>query len=129
MIVITADEMRTLVRRDLWLTVAGSVLAIWTYALVAAGRYGFISRTAAASVEVAVAVVVSVLCLWWWAAGPRTLLRHRVMVLVPAFLIAGPGILGLHDLGAGVVAVMLSGAVGISAAVAFGLVYAARRRT
>ena len=129
MIVITPDEMRTLVRRDLWLTLGGSVFAIWTYALVAAGHYGFISRTTAATVDVAVAVMVVALCLWWWAAGPRSLLRHRVMVLVPAFLIAGPGILGLHDLGAGVVAVMLSGAVGISAAVAFGLVYATRRRT
>jgi len=120
--------MRTLVRRDLWLTLGGSVIAIWTYALIAAGHYGFISLTAAATVQVAVAVVVGVLCLWWWASGPRSLLRDRVMVLVPAFLIAGPGILGLHDLGAGLVAVMLSGAVGISAAVALGLVHAARRR-
>jgi hypothetical protein len=127
-VALTPDELRKLVRRDLTVAVAGGLIAVWTYSVLAATALGLISELTAGRVEVAVAVVVSAVCVWWWAAGPRGLLRDRYLVVVPVFLIAPPGLIGLHNLGAGAVAVILSGAVGFSAAVALGLAYSARHR-
>ena len=50
-------------------------------------------------------------------------MRDRVMVLIPVFLIAGPGLLGVHYLGGGIVVGILSGAVGFAAAAVFGLMW------
>ena len=127
-VALTPDELRKLVRRDLTVAVCGSVVAIWTLAIVFAGHVGLVSQLTAGRVEVAVAAVVSAVCLWWWAAGPRGLMRDRYLVLVPVFLVAPAGLLGLHDLGAGAVAAILSGCVGVSAAVVLGLAFSGRRR-
>ena len=37
----------------------------------------------------------------------------RLMVLIPVFLIAGPGLIGVHNLGGGIVVGILSGAIGL----------------
>jgi hypothetical protein len=49
-------------------------------------------------------------------------------VLTPVFLIAGPGLVGVHDLGGGVAVGILSGAVGFSAAAMLGIAWGSRRR-
>ncbi len=127
---ILADDpqgLRKLVRRDLTVTVGGAVVAIWVYGLVAASRLGFVSRLSAGRAEVAVSALVGVSCLWWWAAGPRGLLRDRSLVLTPLFLVAGPGLYGVYELGGGVVVTMLSSALGFFAAIALGLAWSSRR--
>ena len=43
-------------------------------------------------------------------------LRDRIIVLTPVFLIAGPGLIGVYNLGGGVAVGILSGAVGFAAA-------------
>ena len=106
----------------------GSLIAIWTYSLVAAVELGSLSELTAGRVQVAVAVLVSVFCIYWWAAGPPEFMRDRVMVLIPVFLIAGPGLLGVHYLGGGMMVGILSGAVGFAAAAVFGLMWGGRRR-
>lgn len=125
---LTPDELRKLVRRDLTLAAVGSVIGIWTLAIVAAGAAGLVSKVTAGRVEVVTAVVVSVACLWWWAAGPRELLRDRYLVLVPVFLVAPAGLIGVRNLGAGIVAAILSGFVGFGAAIVLGFAFSARRR-
>ena len=85
------ERLRKLVRRDLVVVAMGSLIAIWTYSLVAAVELGSLSELTAGRVQVAVAVLVSVFCIYWWAAGPPEFMRDRVMVLIPVFLIAGPG--------------------------------------
>ncbi len=50
-------------------------------------------------------------------------LRDRLIVLTPVFLIAGPGLIGVHDLGGGVAVGILSGAVGFSAAAILGIAW------
>ena len=122
------ERLRKLVRRDLVVTGTGSLIAIWTYSLVAAAAFGSLSELTAGRGEVAVAVIVSAFCVWWWAAGPPGLMRDRVMVLIPVFLIAGPGLIGVHNLGGGMVVGILSGAIGFAAAGVFGLLWGGRKR-
>ncbi len=122
------ESLRKLVRRDLYVVCAGSLIAIWTYSLVAAVAFGTMSEITAGRVEVAIAVVVSVFCVWWWASGPRGLMRDRMMVLIPVFLIAGPGLIGVHNLGGGMIVAILSGAVGFAAACALGIMWGSRKR-
>jgi len=122
------ERLRKLVRRDLVVVAMGSLIAIWTYSLVAAVELGSLSELTAGRALVAVAVLVSVFCIYWWAAGPPEFMRERVMVLIPVFLIAGPGLLGVHYLGGGIVVGILSGAVGFAAAAVFGLMWGGRRR-
>jgi hypothetical protein len=122
------ESLRKLVRRDVVVVGAGTLIAVWTYSLVAAVVLGAVSELSAGRAEVAVAVVVSAFCVWWWASGPRELMRDRVMVLIPVFLIAGPGLIGVHNLGGGLVVGILSGAVGFAAAGALGLMWGGRRR-
>ena len=52
------ERLRKLVRRDLTVTATGSLIAIWTYSLVAATAFGSLSELTAGRVEVAVAVLV-----------------------------------------------------------------------
>jgi hypothetical protein len=122
------ESLRKLVRRDVVVVAAGTLIAIWTYSLVAAVAFGTVSEITAGRAEVAVAVVVSAFCVWWWASGPRELMRDRIMVLIPAFLIAGPGLIGVRNLGGGLVVGILSGAVGFAAAGALGMMWGGRRR-
>jgi hypothetical protein len=122
------ERLRKLVRRDLVVVGAGSLIAIWTYSVIAAVELGTVSRITAGRVAVAVAVIVSVGCVYWWAVGPPGMRRDRLMVLIPAFLIAGPGLVGVHYLGGGIVVGMLSGAIGFAAAGVFGLMWGGRQR-
>ncbi len=107
---------------------SATLIAIWTYSLVVAVAFGTLSKITAGRAEVAVAVVVSVFCVWWWASGPRELMRDRMMVLIPVFLIAGPGLIGVHNLGGGMIVAILSGAVGFAAACALGVMWGSRKR-
>ncbi len=122
------DQLRRLVRRDVIVAGVGALLAVWSLALVVAGHSGLLSRLTSGRAEVATAAGVGAGCIWWWASGPRVYLRDRVIVLTPVFLIAGPGLVGVHDLGGGVVVGILSGALGFSAAAILGLAWASRRR-
>lgn len=122
------ESLRKLVRRDVVVVGAGTLIAVWTYSLVAAVALGAVSELTAGRAEVAVAVIVSAFCVWWWAAGPRELMRDRIMVLIPVFLIAGPGLIGVHNLGGGLVVGILSGAVGFAAAGVLGMMWGSRHR-
>jgi hypothetical protein len=122
------ESLRKLVRRDVVVVGAGTLIAVWTYSLVAAVALGAVSELTAGRAEVAVAVIVSAFCVWWWAAGPPELMRDRIMVLIPVFLIAGPGLIGVHNLGGGLVVGILSGAVGFAAAGVLGMMWGSRRR-
>jgi hypothetical protein len=121
------DQLRRLVRRDIAVAGGGALLAVWSLALVAAAHFGLVSRLTSGRAVVVTAVVVCVGCIWWWASGPRAYMRDRVIVLTPVFLMAGPGLLGVHDLGGGVVVGILSGALGFAAAAILGLAWASRR--
>jgi predicted membrane-bound spermidine synthase len=121
------DQLRRLVRRDLTIAGVGAFVAIAAAAFLVAGRLGIISTLTAGRIAVAAAAVVGVVCFWWWAAGPREYLRDRLIVLTPVFLIAGPGLVGVHDLGGGVAVGILSGAVGFSAAAVLGIAWGSRR--
>ena len=120
-------ELRKLVRRDLAVAGGGSLIAIWTWAVIAAAHFGWLSRITAGRVAVIIGILICVGSLWWWASGPRSLLRDRYLVLAPVFLVAGPALVGVHDLGGGLVTAILSGAVGMVAAATLGIVWSARR--
>ena len=122
------DELRRLVRRDLMVAGVGAAFALWTLALLILSRVGVISELTSGRVVVATACVVGVACVWWWAAGPRMYMRDRVIVLTPVFLIAGPALIGVHDLGGGLAVGILSGAVGFTAAAVLGLAWSSRKR-
>ena len=106
----------------------GGFLAVAALAFLVAGRLGVISTVNAGRVAVALTAIVGIACVAWWAGGPRMYLRDRVIVLTPVFLIAGPGLIGVNDLGGGVAVGILSGALGFTAAAALGLAWSARRR-
>jgi hypothetical protein len=120
-------ELRKLVRRDLAVAGGGSLIAIWTWAVIAASHFGWLSRIAAGRVAVIIGILICVGSLWWWASGPRSLLRDRFLVLAPVFLVAGPALVGVHYLGGGLVTAILSGAVGMVAAATLGIVWSGRR--
>ena len=123
------DDLRKLVRRDLMVAGGGSVIAIWTWSVIFAAHFGWISRLTAGRVAVLVGVVVGVGSLWRWASGPPSLMRDRVLVLTPLFLVAGPALIGVHYLGGGFVVAILSSAIGITAAGALGIMWSRRRTT
>lgn len=125
---LSPDEIRRLVRRDVAVTAAGVALALVALLALAATRLGYLSALNAGRVGVALTAIVAAACLYTWASGPPGLLRERAVVLSPLFLIAGPGLYGVHTLGGGLVATMLSGAVGVTAAVALGMAWSVRRR-
>jgi len=122
------EQLRRLVRRDLYVAGGGAFAAVAALAFLVAGRLGVISELTAGRIAVVLAVVVGVVCFYWWAAGPREYMRDRIIVLTPVFLIAGPGLVGVSDLGGGVAVAVLSGAVGFSAAAMLGLAWSSRRR-
>ena len=122
------EQLRRLVRRDLYVAGGGAFAAVAALAFLVAGRLGIISELTAGRIAVVLAVVVGVVCFYWWAAGPRQYMRDRIIVLTPVFLIAGPGLVGVSDLGGGVAVGILSGAVGFSAAAMLGMAWSARRR-
>ena len=121
------DQLRRLVRRDLVVAGGGAFLAVAAAAFLVAGKLGILSEPNAGRVAVALAAIVGVACFYWWAAGPRAYLRDRIIVLTPVFLIAGPGLIGVNDLGGGVAVAILSGAVGFTAAALLGIVRSSRR--
>jgi len=121
------EQLRRLVRRDLYVAGGGAFAAIAALAFLVAGRLGIISELTAGRIAVVLAVVVGVVCFYWWAAGPRQYMRDRIIVLTPVFLIAGPGLVGVSDLGGGVAVGILSGAVGFSAAAMLGMAWSSRR--
>src|SRR5436190_10129657 len=102
---ITPDELRRRVRRELIVAGVASLIAIWTGSLLLAARLDFIFDLTADRFVVGVSIVVCLGCVYWWAAGPRGMMRDRYFVLVPMFLAAGPAIYALDDLGAGLIAV------------------------
>jgi hypothetical protein len=122
------EQLRRLVRRDLMVAGGGAFLAIAATAFLVAGKLGIVSELNAGRVAVALAAIAGVTCVYWWAAGPRVYLRDRIIVLTPAFLIAGPGLIGVNELGGGIAVGILSGAVGFSAAALFGIAWSSRRR-
>ena len=122
------EQLRRLVRRDLYVAGGGAFAAVAALAFLVAGRLGIISELTAGRIAVVLAVVVGVVCFYWWAAGPRQYMRDRIIVLTPVFLIAGPGLVGVSDLGGGVAVGILSGAVGFSAAAMLGMAWSSRRR-
>ena len=103
---LTPEELRRLVRRDLWIAGGGSLVAIWTTSLILAAHMGFISHLTADRVVAAVSIVVCLGSIFWWAAGP--------------------GIYAIHDLGATLVAVALSSAVGFFGAAVLGMALSRR---
>jgi hypothetical protein len=105
----------------------GSVLALAALGLIALGSAGVVSARTAAAWAVVIGMLVGVGSVGWWLSGPRELRRERYMVLTPASLAALPVLAGLHRLGAGLGAVVLSAAFGFGAAIALGLAYAQRR--
>ena len=121
------EQLRRLVRRDLYVAGGGAFAAVAALAVLVAGRLGIISELTAGRIAVVLAVVVGVVCFYWWAAGPRQYMRDRIIVLTPVFLIAGPGLVGVSDLGGGVAVGILSGAVGFSAAAMLGMAWSSRR--
>ena len=123
---LTPEELRRLVRRDLWIAGGGSLVAIWTTSLILAAHMGFISHLTADRVVAAVSIVVCLGSIFWWAAGPREMRRDRYFVLIPLLLAAGPGIYAIHDLGATLVAVALSSAVGFFGAAVLGMALSRR---
>jgi hypothetical protein len=122
------EDLRKLVRRDLAVVLVGVPVAVWLGAIWAAGRLGFISSTTSATATVALGTILCVGCIGWWAAGPSQWRRDRYMVLVPVCLGAPWALLGLYDLGASIVAVILSSALGFLGAVVLGFALASRRR-
>ena len=121
------EQLRRLVRRDLYVAGGGALAAVAALAFLVAGRLGIISELTAGRIAVVLAVVVGVVCFYWWAVGPREYMRDRIIVLTPVFLIAGPGLVGVSDLGGGVAVAVLSGAVGFSAAAMLGMAWSSRR--
>jgi hypothetical protein len=122
------DELRRLVRRDLIVAGGGAFLAVAAAAFLVAGKLGILSELSTGRIAVALAAIVGAVCFYWWAAGPRAYLRDRIIVLTPVFLIAGPGLIGVNELGGGVAVGILSGAVGFSAAGLLGIAWSSRRR-
>ncbi len=122
------DQLRRLVRRDLIVAAGGAFAAVAATAFLVAGRLGIISELAAGRLAVSLAAIIGVVCFYWWAAGPRMYLRDRIIVLTPVFLIAGPGLIGVNDLGGGLAVAILSGAVGFSAAAILGIAWSSRGR-
>ncbi len=120
------DQLRRLVRRDLIVAGGGAFLAVAAIALLVAGKLGILSELNGGRVAVALAAIVGVACFSCWAAGPRAYLRDRIIVLTPVFLIAGPGLIGVNDLGGGVAVGMLSGAAGFAAAALLGIAWSSR---
>ncbi len=121
------DDLRKLVKRDVAIAAGGSVIAIWLYSLVAGVQIGAISKITAGRVEVAVGLLVSLLCVAWWAAGPTDMRRDRLFVLIPLFLIAGPMLIGVHNLGGGLIVAGISAAVGFGAAMVLGVMWGSRK--
>lgn len=124
---LTPADLQTLVRRDLTAAALGAVAAVVALAAVAAGHLGLVSEVNGGRVAVALAAVAGAGCVWWWTSGPRGLMRDRLLVVAPVFLVSGPGLVGVHDLGGGLAVAIVSGAVGFAAAGAAGLVWSARR--
>jgi hypothetical protein len=122
------EELRRLVRRDLIVAGGGAFLAVAATAFLVAGKLGILSELSTGRIAVALAAIVGAACFYWWAAGPRVYLRDRIIVLTPVFLIAGPGLIGVNELGGGVAVGILSGAVGFSAAALLGIAWSSRRR-
>ena len=125
---LTPEELRRLVRADVLIAGIGSAAAIVALAVLVMGHLGVVSETAAATVAVAIAAVVGAACFFQFGSGPRELWRDRLLVIAPVFLVAGPGIVGLNDLGAGPIVAILSGAAGFGAAAILGTAVASRRR-
>jgi len=121
------EELRRLVRRDLIVAGGGAFLAVAAAAFLVAGRLGILSELSTGRIAVALAAIVGAVCFYWWAAGPRAYLRDRIIVLTPVFLIAGPGLIGVSELGGGVAVGILSGAVGFSAAALLGVAWSSTR--
>lgn len=125
---LSPEELRSLVRGDVMVSGASAGAALAALALLAAGRLGLLSENAAATAVVVIAVVAGVACFFRFGSGPRSLWRDRLIVIAPVFLLAGPAVVAVHDLGGGAVVAILSGAAGFGAAVFLGAALAARRR-
>src|SRR5436190_17491751 len=115
---LSSEELRRLVRRDLAVAGAGSVAAVVAVLVLGAGALGLISSLTADRLVVGLGAIAAAASLYAWLAGPAALRRGRYLVFVPVCLIAGPAVLALYDLGAGLAVVVVSAAVGMGAAIA-----------
>jgi hypothetical protein len=125
---LSPDELRRLVRRDVAVAGGGSVAALAVTAILIASRLDLLSKLTADRIAVGAAAIIVAVSLAAWVAGPRELRRDRYIVFVPVCVVALPALLALADLGAGLVVLTLSAAVGFGAAIALGLVAGGRRR-
>src|SRR5919201_206211 len=125
---LSPDELRRLVRRDVAVAGGGSAVGLAAIAVLIASRLDIVSKLTGDRVAVGAAALVVAACLAAWVSGPRELRRDRYIVFVPVCVIALPALLALADLGAGLVVLTLSAAVGFGAAIALGLATGGRRR-
>jgi hypothetical protein len=121
------EDLGRLARRDVAVFVAGTAAAAVGIVLFAVSRAGLVREHAAAIVVLIVAMAVCLPSLAWWSAGPVRLLRSRIMVLVPVFLLAGPALASLLVLGATVTGACLVTASAIVVGVCFGFLLSRTR--
>ena len=68
------ESLRKLVRRDLVVVCAGGLIAIWSYSLVAAAGFRDDVRAHRGPRRGGGGGDrLGVVCIWWWASGPRGL--------------------------------------------------------
>jgi hypothetical protein len=125
---VSPAELRRLVRQDVVLVASGVVAAFVCLGLLVSGSVGWLGERHAATAAFAIAIVVFLASLSRWLTGPAELRRDRTLVLIPAFLVAGPALWALRDLGGGLVVAILSGAIGFTAAAVLGIALTSRRR-
>jgi hypothetical protein len=122
------DDLGRLARRDVAVFVAGTAAAAVGIVLFAVSRAGLVREHAAAAVVLILAFVVCIPCLAWWTAGPPKLLRSRLLVLVPVFLLAGPALASLLVLGATVTGASLVTGLAVVVGLILGVMLGPRRR-
>jgi hypothetical protein len=118
------DDLGRLARRDVAVFVFGTILALAAITVFAVSRAGVVDKHGAAAVVLIVAFVVCLPCLAWWSSGPVRLLRSRLLVLVPVFLLAGPALGSLLVLGASVTGASLVTGAAVVVGIAFGALLA-----
>lgn len=120
------DDLGRLARRDVKVAAFGTVAALAAIALFGVSRAGIVGQGAAAAVVLMLALGVIPPCVAWWSAGPPKLLRSRLLVLAPVFLMAGPALGSLLVLGASVAGASIVFGAAVLAGLLFGLKFGPR---
>ena len=123
----SSDDLGRLARRDVAVFVVGTSIALVGIALFGISRAGLVRQHGAAAAVLILAFLVCPPCLSWWSSGPVSLLRSRLMVLVPVFLLVGPALASLLVLGATVTRACLVIAFGLVIGVSFGFMLSRTR--